>query len=425
MEKLRIWARSVIVAGYEAVFGFGQAPTIEGLRAVAHEKMIDNLTLPETNIVITRELLRYLGLSDDSEIEFSFENPFRSTFSDIRLPVFRSLITILTHTDDDAHFLALTNLQRHIEKTTNDSRNQRSGNATSLVFLNLIQSLHLVNCAGGYSNSRDSAEYFRETVDNLYSLGNQHTAKFLRYSHENLIIDVPTADQAMGIPLWASDEAEPDDKKWDFDWGPNQSEIALLKTLNRDHTSWSFWRDWYQGFLDGKPLDWELQRRVALIPDEDWEKGPEHIAPLIAEIREPFILRERIDALEKLLPARAVSRHGIGGNSPPESLDDIDSPQKAVTIVWAALDDLKAEIESEDPKPEAIKNAISWLKAVILACAKWSGGHLDAGIREGAKTAGKAAGAAGVAYIALIQPEVQATITKVVESATKWFGYLN
>jgi hypothetical protein len=29
--------------------------------------------------------------------------------------------------------------------------------------------------------------------------------------------------------------------------------------------------------LEGRPLDWDLQREVALIPDEDWEKGPEHI----------------------------------------------------------------------------------------------------------------------------------------------------
>lgn len=50
----------------------------------------------------------------------------------------------------------------------------------------------------------------------------------------------------------------------------------------------SFWPSWIQGFLDGKPLDWELQRRVALIPDADWEKGPEHIAEKIEEIRAEY-----------------------------------------------------------------------------------------------------------------------------------------
>ena len=51
---------------------------------------------------------------------------------------------------------------------------------------------------------------------------------------------------------------------------------------------WSHWLQWYQDCLDGNPRDWELQRRVALIPDEDWEKGPEHIAEKIEEIRRAF-----------------------------------------------------------------------------------------------------------------------------------------
>ena len=63
--------------------------------------------------------------------------------------------------------------------------------------------------------------------------------------------------------------------------------------------SFRYWRDWYQGFLDGKPLDWELQRRVALIPDEDWEKGPEHIAEKIEEIRAEY-LAEKLPQAEKI-----------------------------------------------------------------------------------------------------------------------------
>jgi len=187
--------------------------------------------------------------------------------------------------------------------------------------------------------------------------------------------------------------------------------------------AWEFWRDWYQGFLDGKPLDWELQRRVALIPDADWEKGPEHIARLIEEIREPFILKERIAELEAILPERGTSRLGIGGNNPPEGIDAVETPQQAITIIWTALDDLKEEADEEEPDPGKIKAAIAWLKAVLASCAKWTGGHLDAGIREAAKTGGKAAGAAGVAYVTLIQPEVQTAITKVLESASKWLGY--
>ena len=43
-------------------------------------------------------------------------------------------------------------------------------------------------------------------------------------------------------------------------------------------TKWAFWREWYQGFLDGNPMDWELQRRVTLIEDAIWAAGPEAVA---------------------------------------------------------------------------------------------------------------------------------------------------
>ncbi|SCZ53280.1 hypothetical protein SAMN04488118_102115 [Epibacterium ulvae] len=54
----------------------------------------------------------------------------------------------------------------------------------------------------------------------------------------------------------------------------------------------NFWMDWYQGFLDGKPLDWELQRRVALIPDPIWEEGPEAVAREIERIKTEWLAEQ-------------------------------------------------------------------------------------------------------------------------------------
>jgi len=51
-------------------------------------------------------------------------------------------------------------------------------------------------------------------------------------------------------------------------------------------TPWAFWADWYRGMLTGELMDWELQRRVALIEPDDWDKGPERIAQRIEQIRE-------------------------------------------------------------------------------------------------------------------------------------------
>ncbi|MBL3597442.1 hypothetical protein JMM63_18075, partial [Rhodovulum sulfidophilum] len=46
-----------------------------------------------------------------------------------------------------------------------------------------------------------------------------------------------------------------------------------------------FWRSWIQGFLKGQPIDWELQRRISLIPLGEWEKGPSNIRIRIDEVK--------------------------------------------------------------------------------------------------------------------------------------------
>ncbi|OUS34253.1 hypothetical protein A9Q94_16895 [Rhodobacterales bacterium 56_14_T64] len=57
-----------------------------------------------------------------------------------------------------------------------------------------------------------------------------------------------------------------------------------------------FWIRWYEAALDGRPLTgswdshWQMLRDVALIQNEDWEQGAEHVAGLIAEIEKPYAL---------------------------------------------------------------------------------------------------------------------------------------
>lgn len=45
-----------------------------------------------------------------------------------------------------------------------------------------------------------------------------------------------------------------------------------------------FWARWFQAMHDGRPLNWEMQKEIALIPERDWEKGAAQMAPIIAEI---------------------------------------------------------------------------------------------------------------------------------------------
>jgi len=132
----------------------------------------------------------------------------------------------------------------------------------------------------------------------------------------------------------------------------------------------AFWREWYQGFLDGKPLDWELQRRVALIDDAIWKAGPEAVAEEIEKIRAKFDLEKRIENLEAELRRATVNRHGIGGNKPPEMLDKSPIAQELI-IVWQPLEDLKEEISKEDPDPKHLQTIIKTLVTVMKKGFAW------------------------------------------------------
>ena len=47
---------------------------------------------------------------------------------------------------------------------------------------------------------------------------------------------------------------------------------------------WGFWQRWYEGMLKGEPLPWELQEKVALIPDDIWSQGPNVVAGEIRKL---------------------------------------------------------------------------------------------------------------------------------------------
>lgn len=57
--------------------------------------------------------------------------------------------------------------------------------------------------------------------------------------------------------------------------------------------AFDFWRRWYRGMLMGQPLDWELQRRVALIDNDIWEAGPGAVAEEIARIEDELKAQRR------------------------------------------------------------------------------------------------------------------------------------
>ena len=212
-------------------------------------------------------------------------------------------------------------------------------------------------------------------------------------------------------PIWGSDSAV----------GIHAIVPQFMYQYIGTHDYWSFWRDWYQGFLDGKPLDWGLQRRVATIPDADWALGPEHIAKLIEEIRARFALEQRISDLEDELRASAISRHSLGGNFPPEPIDP-PGIAKELLIIWEPLQDLKAELEADQPDENRVRKVHALLadalKAGVAWCARKACLAVDTTIITTIKWAIPAAGGAG--YFALNSEKLSA----VIEGVQTWLGTL-
>ena len=81
---------------------------------------------------------------------------------------------------------------------------------------------------------------------------------------------------------------------------------ALGKFWQERPTVWDFWLRWYEGMFKGQPLDWDLQREVALIPKDNWEKGPEHIAQLIAEIEARYLANAVAERIELAPSGRLI-----------------------------------------------------------------------------------------------------------------------
>lgn len=70
------------------------------------------------------------------------------------------------------------------------------------------------------------------------------------------------------------------DAGWPKGLTPKEIGPTLLDTDPR----FDFFKRWYDGMVRGAPLEWKLQRRVALIPPETWQAGADAVAEAIAKI---------------------------------------------------------------------------------------------------------------------------------------------
>lgn len=164
-----------------------------------------------------------------------------------------------------------------------------------------------------------------------------------------------------------------------------------------------FWMRWYRGFLDGKPLPWDLQRDVALIPDEDWQKGEAHAVGLIEIIEERHRLSGLVAELrERLREAISVSATDIASpshrshNQPPGLIGDPIAFLGSVTLIRVTLDEAEAELAKPTPDPSALQRIAATLTAAVKDAAAYVGAKLDVFITRAAEQGGSAFGKWGV-----------------------------
>ncbi len=59
---------------------------------------------------------------------------------------------------------------------------------------------------------------------------------------------------------------------------------SIKKSWQFAENDWSFWIEWYQAILDGRPQNIDMLTEIALIPSKDWEMGEDHVNGMIAGI---------------------------------------------------------------------------------------------------------------------------------------------
>lgn len=186
-------------------------------------------------------------------------------------------------------------------------------------------------------------------------------------------------DTLQGFPLWHGGE-----NAFLAEWTITQS---LLSDPQGPH---AFWLRWYDAALQGNHLNLPLEHDIALIPDADWKKGPEHIAGLIAALERKHDAKEDESPLDLELAklpastkdqratfAQAIAAHQEhlpatlsallefcaaeisrlqGRNHPYDSAEEEAEAQRQIrvlTTIFTTVERLKAKIPEAGPLTEA------------------------------------------------------------------------
>jgi|GEM_PF-6119776 len=162
-----------------------------------------------------------------------------------------------------------------------------------------------------------------------------------------------------------------------------KEETALLDYLEASDNV-TFWGRWYAHSRVGNPMNWEMQKEIALIPDKDWRQGAIHVARLIAEIEEkyapqldPETVRDAAARLQRSpITTAHMSTHAKAdieakiteflaccGN--PNCLPEELRPLEALPAIFARFGELAGHVDAKDAQIEAYKRTIEALHAKV------------------------------------------------------------
>lgn len=189
---------------------------------------------------------------------------------------------------------------------------------------------------------------------------------------------------------------------------------------------WDFWIRWWDGVLSSQQINWDLQRAVALIPDNDWPKGPTHIARIIARLEEQFDLRIQIADLaaklrevESQAMAQSASDRLRGHNHPPELIGAQVAVRQEVALAVIALDEAEAEVAKTEPDPSVLKRVGLKLLNAAKAVAAYCVGLADIAAKKSAEVVGETGTKAFIWTVAAHYAQLDGVAKSLLEFAAK------
>lgn len=210
----------------------------------------------------------------------------------------------------------------------------------------------------------------------------------------------------------------------------NMEQFIELGSLLNGHPDWAYWKVWRNAFDQGVPLDWEFQKRVALIPDTYWKnhEAPARVAQQIRAILSSFetsepaltvpksdlvesspdlevlescqaVLESAREVEEYILAHRASATEDVtpmmGHNKPPpdEQLPIGTSELERLIVIVQQLQD---QFSEQPPPKEILQSTAEQIDVVADKSGTWLAEKLDKSADEFFREFGKQSGRVAV-----------------------------